>query len=98
MTERSRTQITIHTRQRIIVRRLNDSPIAHCERCGEPVLLVTPEKAAEILQKTLRQTFSLLAAGRLHTAETETGAHLVCCNSISTASTVETIQIEGEKL
>lgn len=98
MTERTRTQITIHTRERIVVRRLNDAPLAHCEKCGEPVLLVTLEKAAGILQGTLQQTHSLLAAGRLHTAETETGAQLICCNSISTASAVEIIQIEGETL
>jgi hypothetical protein len=98
MTQRTRTQITIHTQERIVVRRLNYSPLAHCEKCGEPVLLVTLENAAAILQGTLQQTRSLLAAGGLHTAEAETGAQLICCNSISTASMVEIIQIEGETL
>ncbi|HYW69454.1 MAG TPA: hypothetical protein VE961_00375 [Pyrinomonadaceae bacterium] len=96
MTNKKRTQITIHTRQRIVVRPLHDSFVRHCDHCGDEALMLTPEKAAETLQTTLPETLRLLAAGTLHASETSTGLKLICCNSISAVSTFQTIQIEGE--
>jgi hypothetical protein len=96
MSNKTRTQITIHTRQRIVVRPLHDSFVRHCDYCGDEALMLTPEKAAETLQKPMPETLRLLAAGTLHANQTATGLNLICCNSISAASTFQTIQIEGE--
>ena len=96
MANRTRTQITIKTRQQIVVRPLHDSFVMHCEHCGDETLMLTPAKAAEALQATLAETFRLLSAGTLHATETATGLNLICCNSISAAPTVRSIQIKGE--
>lgn len=93
---RTRTQITIQTRQRITVRPLHDSFVLHCEHCAEEALMLTPQKAADVMQTTLFATLGLLTAGKLHAVETTNGS-LICCNSITTASLVEKIEFEGER-
>ena len=94
---KTRTRITIQTRQRITVRPLHDSFVLHCPECSEEVLMLTPEKTADILQTSVAETFGLLTEGKLHAVKTNTGS-LICCNSITTTPLVEKFQIEGEGL
>jgi hypothetical protein len=92
MTSRTRTTITIHTRQRIIVRPLHETVVAACERCGVEALTATPDKAAEILDTTVAAIGELLIADQVHTSS----SGLICCNSLAAAAAVYEIQIEGE--
>lgn len=97
MTSRTRTTITIHTRQRIVVRPLHETVITWCERCAEDVLMVMPEKAADILETTQQVLGELLEKDSVHAIETASGSSLICCNSLVAASAVYEIQIEGDQ-
>ncbi len=90
MTGRTRTTITIHTRQRIVVRPLHETVSATCDRCGVEALTVTADKAAEILDITPHAIRELLNADQLHTSS----SGLICCNSLVAASAIYEIQIE----
>ena len=97
MATRTRTQITIQTRQTIVVRSLRDSFKAWCELCTDVVLALTPESCATLLHMPLASLYGRLDQGELHVVEPGASAPLVCCNSLSTASTDNQILIEGER-
>jgi hypothetical protein len=59
--------------------------------------MVTPEKAADILETTQPILGELLAKDSVHAIETASGSRLICCNSLVTASAVYEIQIEGDQ-
>ena len=44
--------------------------------------MLAPNEAAALLQTTAREIFRLTEAGEIHFLETETGALLVCGNSL----------------
>jgi len=97
MTTRTRTLITIQTRQAIVVRPLRDFFQAWCEQCLEVVLALTQESAMGLLQIPIGSLYELLACGKLHAVEAGTVSPMICCNSLSTNSTQNTILIEGER-
>src|SRR5258706_6485538 len=87
MTTRTRTHITIHTRQTIVVRPLRDFFQAWCEHCLDVVLALTQESASGVLQIPIGTLYELLACGQLHVVEAGTTSPMICCNSLSTGST-----------
>jgi hypothetical protein len=97
MTSRTRTQITIHTRQTIVVRPLGDSFRAWCEQCLEVVPALTQETVIGLLQVPSGTLNDLLAGGNLHAVEVGGRSPLICCNSLSANQTETQIQIEGER-
>lgn len=97
MTSRTRTQITIQTRQTIVVRPLRDSFRAWCEQCLEVVVALTQESVIGLLQIPTRTIYELLASGKLHAVEVGARSPLICCNSLSAHPTETQIQIEGER-
>src|SRR6266850_5888998 len=97
MTTRIRTQITIQTRQRIVVRPLRDSFQAWCEPCLEVVPAITPETACRFLHISIETLHGLLAGGKLHAVEATNQSRLICCNSLSTNATRNEMLIEGER-
>lgn len=97
MTTKTRTQITIQTRQTIVVRPLGSSFQAWCEHCLEVVLALTEESVTGLLQIPISSLSDLLACGKLHAVEGSAGSPLICANSISAGSTQNTILIEGER-
>src|SRR5438034_6249581 len=97
MTTRTRTLITIQTRQAIVVRPLRDFFQAWCEQCLEVVLALTQESATGLLQIPISTLHEMLACGKLHAVERDARSPLVCCNSLSTGSTQNQILIEGER-
>ncbi len=85
MTRRTeKTVITIETFQRTVVRLRRKAKIAWCEKCAADVPMITPNEAAAFLQTTAREIFRLTEVGKIHYLETETGALLICRNSLST--------------
>jgi hypothetical protein len=96
MTNKSRTQITIHTRQRIVVHALPDSLKAWCEHCHEIVVALTPQYVGLALRLTAGALAELLDAGKFHTVEPATKSPLVCANSLSCETTENEILIAGE--
>jgi len=97
MTSRTRTQITIQTRQTIIVRPMPESFRAWCDQCLEVVAALTQESVTSLLQIPGSNIFELLASGKLHTVEAGGHSPLVCGNSLAANPTETRIQIEGER-
>ncbi len=57
---------------------------AFCQSCESDAPHLSIAEAAALLQTTDREIFRLTEAGEIHYLETETGALLVCRNSLST--------------
>ena len=87
MTTRTRTLITIQTRQAIVVRPLRDFFQAWCEQCLEVVLALTPESTTGLLRIPIGTLHELVDGGKLHAVEVGAVSPLICCNSLSTGST-----------
>ncbi|MDX6384557.1 MAG: hypothetical protein QOK48_2130 [Blastocatellia bacterium] len=97
MTSKTRTQITIQTRQTIIVRPISESFRAWCDQCLEVVAALTCESVTGLLQVPISNVLDLLASGQLHAVEVGGPSPLVCGNSLAANPTETQIQIEGER-
>jgi hypothetical protein len=95
MTNRTRTQITIHTQQRIVVHSLPNSYRAWCERCGDVVVVLTPECVETVLRVTAGALAGLFESGNLHAIDSGSDSPLICGNSLSKGATEAKILIEG---
>jgi hypothetical protein len=95
MTNRTRTQITIHTRQRIVVHSLPNSYRAWCERCFDVVVALTPESVETLFRLTSGALDGLFKSGDLHEVEEGAKSPLICGNSLSKNTTEDKILIEG---
>jgi len=78
----NRTTITIHTRQRTVVRLLSGASLVRCKECRNEVLGVTPDSAADILEVSPPVVLTLLDGGTLHFASASFGPRLICANSL----------------
>lgn len=78
-----KTVITVETFQRTTVHSRREARIAWCDRCAAKTAMLEPDAAAAHLQITTRQIFRLTEAGDVHYSETESGALLICGNSLS---------------
>jgi len=95
MTNRTRTLITVYTRQRITVRALPGSAKTWCEHCADQVVALKADSVQAALQMTSGNLAGLLASGNVHTVES--GVPLICGNSLSSHATENEILIEGER-
>ena len=83
MTRRTeKTVITVETFQRTVIYSRQKEKIALCEQCAAETVMLAPNEAAALLQTSAREIFRLTEAGEIHYLETETGALLVCRNSL----------------
>lgn len=96
MTERTRTQITIHTRQRIVLHALPDSLRAWCEHCAGMVVALTPDAVGAVLLVLHANLDELLRSGSVHPVNWGASS-LICGNSLSNHTTENEISIEGER-
>ena len=79
---RRRTEITIET-ERVLVFSRPSRLVAWCDGCGAQAEMVTADEAALIAGVSSRTVYRWVEAGRLHFAEPERGALLVCLKSLS---------------
>lgn len=79
MPSKTKTEITIHTRQRTVVRGLR----VRCQQCGAEVSIMTPEHAAGAPQVTPREIDQLIDQGAPHLIEEASSPKLICANSIA---------------
>lgn len=92
-----KTVITIETFQRTVVHLRRKEKIALCEQCAAETVMLAPNEAAAYLQTTAREIFRLTEAGEIHYLETETGALLVCRDSLSgLVEKIEKIEKEND--
>ena len=97
MANRTRTTITIHTQQRIVVRPSRDSVYAWCDHCLAQVVALTPECVAGVLRITAGPLYERLEYGKWHAVQEDADPPLICGNSLSANLTESEIQIEGEQ-
>jgi len=96
MASKTRTQVTIQTRQTIVVTPLAESFQAWCEECLDVVCAVRPEFVAGVLNLHPGALSELLAQGKWHAVTTAAATLLICCNSLSSYPAEETVLIEEE--
>jgi len=96
MTVRTRTQVTIQTRQTVVVIPLRESFNAWCEKCLDVVIALTAETIIGALRISPDSLEQLLVDGKWHTVESSV-CSLVCCNSLSTNPIENEFLIEGER-
>ncbi len=83
-----RTEITIETREVWVVHKLPEqekgtlNPQAWCQFCETRVELVTPDEAAALTGKSLREIFRQIEQMEFHFLETPTGGVMLCLPSL----------------
>jgi excisionase family DNA binding protein len=76
-----RTEITIETHRRLIVRSLGVSISAWCPGCVANVRMITPEQAAALMNVSSRTIYQLIESGGVHFIE-QRGQMLICAESL----------------
>jgi len=77
-----RTEITIETHRRLIVRRFGGSLKGWCNGCLAEVSLITPNEAAAVAGMSSRTIYQWIEDGKLHFNE-ELGVLLICAESLT---------------
>ena len=83
LASRRKTEITIQTREVVIVRQAASSKRQWCPRCRAERSFVLPEHAARIAAVTVRTIFRRVEEGRVHFHEGDDGQIRICLDSIS---------------
>jgi hypothetical protein len=77
-----RTEITVETKQVLVVRKLGVPILAWCPGCAAEAKMVTPDEAAAITCTNSRMIYRWVEAEKVHSTETADGATLICLNSL----------------
>ena len=83
-----KTEISIETHETWVIHRLGQCAEARaesqawCQICAAAVELLTPDEAAALTGKSLRQIFRQIEQMQLHFLETPTGKILICLPSL----------------
>lgn len=83
MGKKRRTEFTVETTRRFILRRGGRSVRGWCQRCAEQVDIVNVEEAAAVAGVSSRTIYRWVEAEKIHFTETPEGWLLICLNSIS---------------
>jgi len=83
---RRRTEITIETSRRLIVRRISRGVTGWCDGCLRQVEMITPNEAAAVLNVSSRAIYRWIENGRLHFIECGTEL-FVCAESLPPSTT-----------
>lgn len=76
-----RTEITIETHRRLVIRRLHGARRGWCEGCFDEVEMITPNEAATAADVSSRTIYRWIEAGKIHFSE-QFGALLICGRSL----------------
>ena len=82
MVVRKRIEISLKTRQTLVIRSPRGGREYWCSECVEPSRMVTPDEAAVLSETSAREIYRLIENGGLHFIETDYGLVLVCFNSL----------------
>jgi len=77
-----RTEITVETRNLIILRKSSKTFKTLCPHCVSESMMITPETAAIVYGISTRTVYSRLEEDLIHFIETERGTVLVCLHSL----------------
>ena len=81
--KRRRTEITIQTRETVVLHHADPSTRAWCPVCRTTRNFVLPEEAARLAGVSVRTIFHRIEEDRVHYFETREGLVRVCAESIS---------------
>ena len=87
MMKNKRTEILIETRERTMVRWLENKITTACHGCGEQQNFILPEHAAIETGTSVREVVRLVETGDLHFLETVDGLLMICEPSLSAMAT-----------
>jgi hypothetical protein len=79
---RRRTEIIIEVERVLVARRRTTRKTAWCDKCGQEVAVVTPDKAARIAGASVRLIYRWLEADLLHFNEDPEGVIDICRASL----------------
>ena len=82
MRKRKRTEVTIQTREVILVRRAPARTRAFCPACETQATMVAPEEAARIAGVSPRTIYRWVEAERVHYVENSEGDLRICSASL----------------
>ena len=82
-----RTEITIETSRRLLVRHSSEWRRAWCARCVAEVQMVTPQTAAALMNVSSRSIYRWIEQGVVHFIEEPCGL-LVCAGSLPATSAI----------
>ena len=77
-----RTEITIETSRRLIVRRSTRGTTGWCDQCLAQVEMITPNEAAIMLNVSSRAIYRWVEEACLHFTEDAGGTVLICAASL----------------
>jgi hypothetical protein len=81
---KQRAEMTFEIEETVVVRRGEKLSREFCPLCGIVVDMLTPQLAAALSKKPVREIFRLIEAGKLHFSETDGG--LICLNCLTASS------------
>ena len=82
MKNKKGTEITVETERVLVIRRRYRAVEEWCDGCGDSVLMIRPDQAAQVSGKSLRAIFNEVEAAALHFLERPDGMLLICLNSL----------------
>lgn len=85
MAKRRRTEVTIHTREVVILRDAASPVRTWCAGCAAQRVFVTPQEAARLAGVSARLIYRCVGENKIHFVETPQGTLLVCGDSLPTA-------------
>jgi hypothetical protein len=80
---KEKTVITVETLRRTVIYSRRRAFTARCGKCAAEVQMLVPERAAALLNTTVREIFRRVETGEIHFSEDEGGTLLVCRNSLA---------------
>ena len=82
MAKRRRTEVTIQTRETIVLHAADPSARAWCGQCRAERVFLLPEHAARLTGVSVRTIFKAIEDERVHYLETRDGLTRICSESI----------------
>lgn len=79
----------VFTKRRFVIHQTPPVKQTTCTECGAPVLAIEP--AANWLGITQRRIFRIIETGAAHFIESESGALMICMNSLAAVLDGETL-------
>ena len=88
-----RTEVTIETDEIVVIRSSQAAMQPLCLQCCDPVPMIRPEQAAEMVSANARAVYRWIEEGRIHSAETADGVVFVCPRSLFLAGLMRQVPV-----
>jgi hypothetical protein len=86
MRSEKRTEITLRSRQTLVIRSSPGGAAVRCTQCAAGAQMISPDAATAAVRMSTRAVYRLVEEGKLHYVETENGTLYICLNSLIRAA------------